>query len=178
MGYSNDQIALYDVGVGFWAYLAGIFVGGVLYSWLGMKRSVLISLILMGVSNASFAVLAAAGHTNLGLAGAMGFENFASGIGGVTVVAYFSALTDLRFTASQYALISAAASVVGRLLTGTSAGAMVEAMGFVNFYWLTTIAALPGIILFWWMMRSGLIDASVGSAGKEGEGDARAEPKG
>jgi PAT family beta-lactamase induction signal transducer AmpG len=177
MGYSNDQIALYDVGVGFWAYLIGIFVGGLLYAALGMKRSVLISLVLMGVSNASFAVLAAAGHTNLGLAGAMGFENFASGIGGVTVVAYFSALTDLRFTAAQYALISAAASVVGRLLTGTSAGAMVDAMGFVNFYWLTTAAALPGIVLFWLMMRAGLIDASIGSAGKEGEGDARAEPQ-
>ena len=83
-------------------------------------------------------------------------------------------LTDLRFTASQYALISAAASIVGRLLTGTSAGAMVEWMGFVNFYWLTTIAAVPGILLFWWMMRAGLIDASIGTAGKEGEGDARA----
>ena len=178
MGYTNDQIAIYDVGVGFWAYLAGIFVGGVLYSWLGMKRSVLISLILMGVSNATFAFLAMGEQTNLGLAGAIGFENFASGIGGVTVVAYFSALTDLRFTAAQYALISAAASVVGRLLTGTSAGAMVDAMGFVNFYWLTTAAALPGIVLFWLMMRLGLIDASIGSAGKEGEGDARAEPKG
>lgn len=176
-GYSNDQIAIYDVGVGFWAYLVGIFVGGVLYAALGMKRSVLISLILMGVSNASFALLAAAGHTNLGLAGAMAFENFASGIGGVTVVAYFSALTDLRFTAAQYALISAAASVVGRVLTGTTAGTLVEAMGFVNYYWLTTVAALPGIILFWLMMRAGLIDASIGTAGKEGEGDARADPQ-
>ena len=105
----------------------------------------------------------------------MAFENVASGIGGVVVVAYFSALTDLRFTASQYALISAAASVVGRLLTGTTAGSIVEAVGFVNFYWLTTLAALPGIVLFWWMMRAGLIDASIGTAGKEGEGDARAE---
>ena len=174
MGYTNDQIALYDVGVGFWAYLIGIFVGGILYAQLGLKRSVLISLILMGVSNASFALLAAAGHTNLGLAACMGFENFASGIGGVTVVAYFSALTDLRFTASQYALISAAASVVGRVLTGTSAGSLVDWMGFVNFYWLTTAAALPGIVLFWLMMRGGLIDASIGTAGKEGEGDARA----
>lgn len=175
MHYTNDEIALWDVGVGFWAYLVGIFVGGALYSWLGMKRAVLLSLILMGVSNASFALLAAAGHTNLGLAGAMTFENFASGVGGVVVVAYFSALTDLRFTASQYALISAAASVVGRVLTGTTAGAIVEYMGFVNFYWLTTAAALPGIILFWLMMRSGLIDASIGSAGRKG---AEGEPAG
>lgn len=175
MGYTNDEIAIYDVGVGFWAYLIGIFVGGVLYAQIGMKRSVLISLILMGVSNASFAALAAAGHSNLGLAATIGFENFASGVGGVVVVAYFSALCDLRFTASQYALISAAASVVGRVLTGTTAGALVEAFGYVTFYLLTTAAALPGIILFWLMMRAGLIDQSIGDAGVVGEGDARAK---
>ncbi|HET9352714.1 MAG TPA: MFS transporter [Sphingomicrobium sp.] len=174
MGYSNDEIAIWDVGVGFWAYLIGIFVGGVLYAKMGMTRSVLLSLILMGVSNATFAFLAMAGKTNLGLAACIGFENFASGIGGVVVVAYFSALCNLQFTASQYALISAAASVVGRVLTGTTAGSIVEAVGFVNFYWLTTIAALPGIILFWLMMRSGLVDSSIGTAGVVGEGDARA----
>jgi len=173
--FSNDEIALYDVGVGFWAYLIGIFVGGVLYAQLGMKRSVLVSLVLMAVSNFSFAILAAAGHSNLGMAGAIGFENFASGIGGVTVVAYFSALTDLRFTAAQYALISAAASIVGRFLTGTTAGALIDSMGYVNFYLLTTAAAVPGIVLFWWMMRIGLVDSSIGSAGTAGSGDVRAE---
>jgi PAT family beta-lactamase induction signal transducer AmpG len=165
-GYSNDEIALYDVGIGFWALLIGIFIGGVMYAKLGMKRSVLISLILMGITNFNFALLAQAGHTNWGLGGAMLFENIASGIGGVTVVAYFSALCDLRFTASQYALISAATSVVGRVLTGTTTGALVESLGYVNFYLLTTLAAVPGIVLFWLMMRAGLIDASIGSAGK------------
>ena len=170
MGYSNDEIAIYDVGVGFWAYLIGIFIGGVLYAKLGMKRSVLISLILMAVSNASFAWLASAGHNNWGMAGAMAFENIASGIGGVTVIAYFAALTDLRYTAAQYALISAAASVVGRVITGTTAGALVESFGFVNFYIFTTVVALPGVFLFWWMMRAGLIDQSIGTAGTdEGE---------
>jgi PAT family beta-lactamase induction signal transducer AmpG len=60
------------------------------------------------------------------------------------------------------------------VLTGTTAGALVEEFGYVNFYWLTTVAALPGIILFWAMMRSGLVDSSIGTAGTEGEGDARA----
>lgn len=170
LGFSNDEIAIYDVGVGFWAYLIGIFVGGILYARFGLKRSVFLSLILMAVSNFSFAALAAAGHSNWGMAGAIGFENFASGIGGVTVVAYFSALTDLRFTAAQYALISAAASIVGRFVTGTTAGALIEALGYVNFYLLTTVLALPGILLFWVLMRSGLIDASIGSAGRV-EGD-------
>ena len=173
--FTNDEIALYDVGVGFWAYLIGIFVGGILYAQLGMKRSVLVSLVLMAVSNFSFAALATAGHSNLGMAGAIGFENFASGIGGVTVVAYFSALTDLRFTASQYALISAAASIVGRFLTGTTAGALIDSFGYFNFYLLTTAAAVPGIVLFWWMMRIGLVDSSIGSAGKAGSGDVRAD---
>ena len=167
LGFSNDEIAIYDVGVGFWAYLIGVFIGGVAYAKLGLKRSVLVSLVLMGVSNLSFAALAAAGHSNLGMAGAIGFENIASGYGGVVVVAYFSALCDLRFTAAQYALISAGASVVGRFLTGTTAGAFIESLGYVNFYLLTTLAAIPGIVLFWWMSRAGLIDASMGTAGEE-----------
>ena len=167
LGYTNTEIAIYDVGVGFWAYLLGIFAGGALYVRMGMKASVLLSLVLMAVSNASFAGLAILGHNNLAMAGAQGFENFASGIGGVCVIAYFSALTDLRYTAAQYALISAAASVVGRIVTGTTAGAMVEAFGYVNFYLFTTAVALPGVALFWWMSRTGLVDDSIGTAGTE-----------
>ncbi len=173
LGFTNDEVAFYDVGVGFVALLVGIFAGGILYGKLGMKRAVLISLILMAVSNLSFAALAAAGHSNPGMAAAVGFENFASGIGGVTVVAYLSALCNLRFTATQYALLSALASIAGRFLTGTTVGALIDAMGYVNFYLLTTVVALPGVILFWLMMRSGLADISIGSAGREGEGDAR-----
>jgi PAT family beta-lactamase induction signal transducer AmpG len=108
------------------------------------------------------------------MAGAIGFENIASGFGGVVVVAYFSALCDLRFTAAQYALISASASVVGRFATGTTAGAMIERFGYVNFYLLTTILAVPGILLFWWMSRSGLIDAAMGTAGSSSDGPAKA----
>lgn len=171
--FSNDEIAFYDVGWGLAAYLVGIFLGGILYNRVGMKRSVMLSLILMMVSNLSFAGLAAAGHSNWGMAGAIGFENIASGIGGVTVVAYFSALCDLRFTAFQYALISAASSVAGRLATGTTAGALIERFGYVDFYLLTTVIALPGVLLFWWMSRMGLVDASIGSAGVAGPGDAR-----
>ena len=165
LGFTNDEIAIYDVGFGFWAYLAGIFVGGILYARLGLQRSVLLALVLMCVSNLGFAVLAGAGHSNLGMAAAIGFENLASGYGGVVVVAYFSALCNLQFTAAQYALISAGASVVGRLLTGTTAGALIESLGYVDFYLLTAVLALPGIALFWFMMRRGLVDSSLGTAG-------------
>ena len=156
--YTNDEIAVYDVGFGFWAYLAGIFIGGWLYTRLGLKRAVFCSLVLMAVSNLSFAGLAAAGHSNWALAGAIGFENLASGIGGVTVVAYLSALCDLRYTAAQFALLSAASSVVGRFLSGTTAGWLIERLGFVDFYVLSTAVALPGVLIFWWMMRKGLVD--------------------
>ena len=77
LAYTNDEIAIYDVGFGFWAFLVGIFVGGILYAKLGLKRSVLLALVLMGLSNFGFAWLATAGHSNLGLAAAIGFENFA-----------------------------------------------------------------------------------------------------
>jgi MFS transporter, PAT family, beta-lactamase induction signal transducer AmpG len=167
LGFTNDEVAFYDVGVGFVALLSGVFVGGAMYASMGMKRSVLVSLVLMAVSNFSFAALAAYGHSNLGMAAAIGFENFASGIGGVAVVAYLSALCNLRFTATQYALLSAFASIAGRFLTGTTAGALIEAMGYVNFYLLTTLVAAPGVFLYWYMIRSGLADVSIGSAGQQ-----------
>jgi PAT family beta-lactamase induction signal transducer AmpG len=154
--YTNDEIAFFDVGFGFWGYLVGIFLGGILYARVGMNRAVLLSLWLMAVSNLSFAGLAAVGKSTWGLAGAIGFENLASGIGGVAVVAYFSALCDLRYTATQYALLTAAASIVGRIVTGATAGALIELFGYVNFYLFTTVVALPGIVLFWLMLRGGL----------------------
>jgi PAT family beta-lactamase induction signal transducer AmpG len=70
----------------------------------------------------------------------------------------------LRYTATHYALISAAASILGRVLTGTTAGSMIELMGYVNFYLLTTLAAFPGILFFWLLVRSGLIEKSIGTA--------------
>ena len=158
LGFSKDEVAFYDVSLGLVAFLVGIFVGGIVYTRLGLRRAVMASLVLMAVSNLSFAALAAAGHSNLGMAGAVGFENFTSGIGGVAVVAYLSALCDLRFTATQFALLSAAASVLGRFVQGTTTGALVEAVGYVDFYLLTTVAALPGILIYAYMLRRGLID--------------------
>ena len=166
LGFSNEEIAFYDVGFGFIAFLLGIFFGGLLFSRLGLKRSVFISLVLMAVSNFSFAALALIGKSNLGMAAAVGFENFASGIGGVTVVAYLSALCNLRFTATQYALLSALASIAGRVLTGTLAGGLIIEIGYFGFYILTTIIAVPGVILFWYMIQKGLVDLNRDQEGK------------
>ena len=92
-----------------------------LYARLGMKRSVFLSLVLMAVSNLSFAGLAAAGHSNWAMAGAIGFENIASGIGGVTVGRATSRrLCDLRYTAISTRLIVRRGQRRRPLLTGTS----------------------------------------------------------
>jgi PAT family beta-lactamase induction signal transducer AmpG len=78
-------------------------------------------------------------------------------------------------------LITAAASIVGRVVTGTMAGALIESLGYFTFYVLTTVVAFPGIALFWYMMRRGFIDSSLGSVGKtlppeSSQASARAEP--
>jgi PAT family beta-lactamase induction signal transducer AmpG len=173
LGFSNAEIAVYDVGVGLIALLVGIFVGGLLYTRFGLKRTLLWSLVLMAVSNLSFAWLATVGKSNAWLAFTFAFENFASGIGGVAFVAYISALANLSFTATQFALLSAAASVLGRVASSLGSGRLIELMGYVDFYLLTTVAALPGILLFWLMMRRGLIDRSlarpVEPRGEEGQ---------
>lgn len=161
LGFSNADIATYDIGFGFVAYLLGIFAGGILFARIGMRRSVMLSLVLMAVSNLSFAVLAYLGKSNAMLAFTFCFENFSSGIGGVVVVAYLSALCNLSFTATQFALFSAAASIVGRFITGTTAGGLIERLGYVDFYLLTTAAALPGVLLFAWLVRSGLVEDSI-----------------
>ena len=165
VGFDKEQILWGDVVVGFWALLAGIFVGGILYARVGLKRAVLVSLILMGVSNFSFAGLAVLGKSMPMLAFTIGFENFASGVGGVAVVAFLSAVCNLRFTATQFAMLSAAAAILGRFLTGTLAGGLIDTLGYTDFYLLTTALALPGVLIFWWMMRSGLVDAAMGTAG-------------
>jgi PAT family beta-lactamase induction signal transducer AmpG len=64
-------------------------------------------------------------------------------------------------------LLSALASIAGRFLTGTTAGGLIEAMGYVNFYLLTTAAAFPGVLLFWYMIRSGLADVSLGGSSSD-----------
>src|SRR3546814_480827 len=111
LGFTKDEILVGVVWVGFIALLAGIFVGGWLYARLGMKRSVMISLLLMAVSNLSFAALAAAGHSMPWLAFTIGFANFASGLGGVVGVASLSALCNVAFTAAPFAPLSAAAAL-------------------------------------------------------------------
>jgi len=101
------------------------------------------------------------------MAGAIGFENIASVDGGVVVIAYFSALCDLRDTAARRCADLRERERDRRFATGTTAGALIEGMGaWSTSTLLTTLLAVPGIVLFWWMSRSGLVDAAMGTAGE------------
>ena len=99
------------------------------------------------------------------LAAVQSFENLASGIGGVTVGAWLALLCDRRFTATQFALLSSAAAILGRAFSSGTAGALIESLGYVNFYWLTTVLALPGVVIFVWLWRAGLVVADETATG-------------
>ncbi|MCU0892377.1 MAG: MFS transporter [Sandarakinorhabdus sp.] len=159
LGFTKEEVAFYDVSLGLFGYLGGVFLGGILYKRLGLAGSVFLSLVLMGVSNAAYAGLAIIGHDVWALAAVQGFENLASGIGGVTVGAWLALLCDRRFTATQFALLSSAAAILGRAFSSGTAGALIETLGYVDFYWLTTLLALPGLLIFLWLWRAGLVVA-------------------
>jgi MFS transporter, PAT family, beta-lactamase induction signal transducer AmpG len=164
LGFTKEEVAFYDVTLGLVGYLAGVFLGGLLYKRLGLAGSVFLSLVLMGVSNAAYAGLAIIGHDVWALAAVQGFENLASGIGGVTVGAWLALLCDRRFTATQFALLSSAAAILGRAFSSGTAGALIEAIGYVDFYWLTTALAAPGVLIFLWLWRAGLVVADDNAA--------------
>lgn len=159
LGFTKDEVATYDIGFGLAAYLVGLFVGGIVYTRIGMKRAVLVGLVMMAISNLSFSLLASYGHSTLGLAAAIGLENFSASIGDIAIVAYLSALCNLRFTATQFALLSSARAILGRFVSGTTAGALIERVGYVEFYMLTALMTVPGILVYLYMLRRGLVDA-------------------
>src|SRR5690606_1262524 len=83
LGFSNDEIAIYDVGIGFWALIVGVFIGGVLYARLGLLRSVLVTMILMAISDLSFARLARSGLSYEGMVEAIVVEKYDTGYEGI-----------------------------------------------------------------------------------------------
>jgi len=156
LGFTKDEIILANKTVGFVAVMIGAFFGGVLLNRLGTYRGLMVAAVLMMVTNLSFALLAETGRNVELLVFTIGFENFATGMGGTIAIAYLSGLCNLAFTATQYALLTSFASL-GRLLIGSSSGYMQEAVGYAEFFLLTTAAALPGILLLIVMKRMGYV---------------------
>ena len=140
---------------GFAATLIGGFAGGYVYRVAGPVRSLWIAGLAQMASNLMFVWQALVGAEMGLLFATIGIENLAGGLGTVIFVAYLSGLCqDRRYTATQYALLSAL-SAVGRTVLSASAGWFAEQIGWAPFFVLTTAAALPGLALLWWIARPG-----------------------
>lgn len=157
VGFTPTDVGVINKGLGLAALLAGALVGGTLLARMSLYRALMWFGILQAVSNLSFVFLAWAGKNYAWLVFAVGFENLASGMGTAAFVALAMSLCNVSFSATQYALLSAIASL-GRVLFGPLTGELVAAFGWANFFFLTFIAALPGLWLLW-LLREQLAPA-------------------
>lgn len=154
LGFSKPEIAFANKTVGAVAALVGSLLAAAVVYWLGLRWALLATSLLMMLTNLMFVVLAMAGHDVGLLALSIGLENFSSALGGTVLVVYLSQLCDLRYTATQYALLSALTNIA-RALLATPSGFVQEAVGWPVFFLLSTAAALPGILLLWLLIRAG-----------------------
>ena len=152
-GFSPDDVGYVNKGMGLAATIFGVVLGGGLMVRLGLYRSLMAFGILQAVSNLAYMWLALAGKSYPVLIAAVGVDNLAGGMGTAAFVALLMALCDHRFTATQYALLSAL-SAVGRVYVGPAAGYMTDpgylGLSWPVFFFVTFIVALPGLALLAW----------------------------
>lgn len=143
-GFSPTDVGTINKGMGLAATILGVLFGGTLMVKLRLYRALMIFGVLQAVSNLTFMWLAAVGHSYPLMVLAVAVENLSGGMGTAAFVALLMALCNHRYTATQYALLSALAAV-GRVYVGPASGFVVEALGWVSFFFLTFLAALPGL---------------------------------
>jgi PAT family beta-lactamase induction signal transducer AmpG len=146
VGFTMTEVGAVVKIFGFWATLVGTFTGGVLMLKMGINRSLWIFGFLQALSTAGFAWLAVVGHSIGLLSGVIAFENLSSGMGTAAYVAFMAALTDKRFTATQYALLSSLMGIP-RVLAAAPTGFFAKHLGWESFFICCTLAALPGMLL-------------------------------
>jgi len=155
IGFDKAVYAAVVKGVGFAAALIGGFAGGLIARALPLSTSLWIGGILQMVSNLSFSWLAWIGTSVPALTATIVFENFTGSIGTVIFVAYLSALCGVRLhTATQFALLTALAAV-GRTTLASGGGFVAEETGWVVFFAITSLAAIPGLLLLAWLQARG-----------------------
>lgn len=170
LGFSDTEFIAINKLVGFWGLVVGIALAAPFMAWLGMGRSLLVSGVLMMLSNLMFVILAIKGHSNLWLIIAVATEQVTSGIGLTVFVTYLSGLSNLAYTATQFALLSSFAAV-GRTWLSSPAGYAAERLGWPGFWIMTMVVAIPGLLLLWTLWRLGFVVESVRQPGAtEGEG--------
>lgn len=153
VGFSVGEVGAINKGMGLAATIVGALFGGALMARLGLFRSLFLFGILQAVSNLSFMVLAMLGKSYPMLVFTIGFENLAGGMGTAAFVAFLMALCNHNFTATQFALLSALASL-GRVFVGPTSGILVDEFGWLLFFLVTFLAALPGLMLLWKMREN------------------------
>ena len=160
LGFSDTEFIVINKGVGAWGLLVGIALAPPFMAWLGMGRALFVSGVLMMFSNMMFAILAWQGHSNLWLTIAVVTEQVTSGIGLTVFVTYLSGLSNLAYTATQFALLSSFAAV-GRTWLTTPAGILAEELGWPGFWLATMLVAIPGLLLLWLLWRRGFVVETV-----------------
>src|SRR5262249_42041467 len=149
-GFSKVEVANVAKLVGFFATLGGVAFGGVVVAKLGLYRGLLIGGILQMASNLMYVAQVMAGRDLRMLAVSVFTENFTTGMGSAAFVAYLSNLCSAAFTATQYALFSSLAAVPTRFLSAPT-GWLVDQLGWIPFFLLTTAAAVPGLLVLLWL---------------------------
>jgi PAT family beta-lactamase induction signal transducer AmpG len=150
MGFSKTQIGLVAKHAALWPAIIGGLLGGVVMIRLGINRSLWLFGVVQLVSILGFAVLASAGDVIWLLAAVISFEYLGVGMGTAAFTAFIARETSKVFAATQFALFTALASLP-RTFANASTGIIVEQTGWVNFFLLCAVLALPGMILLIWI---------------------------
>jgi PAT family beta-lactamase induction signal transducer AmpG len=150
LGFTLPEIAATSKIFGFFSIVAGVLIGGVVTARYGIRRSLIVCGVLQAAGNLFFVLQAVGGHRIGYLALCVTAENITGGMAGTALITYISSLCSPAFTATQYALLSSLA-LLGRTVVASSGGALSEKIGWVRFFALTSVVALPAIALFIWI---------------------------
>ncbi len=146
MGFSMAQIGTIVKLFGAWAIISGGLAGGLIMVRLGINRSLWIFGVLQAVSTAGFVVLAHVGQSIPTLTAVIAFENLSAGMGTSAYAAFMASITNQKFTATQYALLSSLMGIP-RVIASSGTGYMAKHMGWSNFFLFCTLIAIPGMLL-------------------------------
>jgi len=147
-GFTATEVGAVNKVLGLIATIVGALAGGALLARISLYRALMWFGVLQALSNFGYWLIAVSPKSYPLMTAAIGIENLCGGLGTAAFVAFLMSLTDRRFTAAQYALLSALAAV-GRVYVGPTAGVLVSAFGWPTFFLLTVIAALPGLLVLY-----------------------------
>lgn len=158
-GFTKSQIAWVSGTFGFFVTFIGAYIAGILIYRIGIMPGLWISGVLMMASNLMFALQAYVGADYALFHLTILIENLSGGMGTTAFVAYLASLCNRRYTAVQYALLTSFMQMLGKYIIVPGSGFLVEDVGWINFFVLSTLAGLPALALLWWLGRQVSITA-------------------